>query len=171
MTSARIENDTRRRTWQQPGFTKSGFPGRSFDKIHPQDFDYDMNINRRQFIVLSAATLATGCAANQPVHLQTASIDAGPATDFAADGVYSQFRSQGFFVIRKGSGLTAISSICTHRGCKVNVQEDKSFSCPCHGSDYDAGGNVTNGPAIHPLPTLPTTIDASGHLIIQATAV
>jgi cytochrome b6-f complex iron-sulfur subunit len=130
-----------------------------------------MNINRRQFIVLSAATLAAGCPANQPIHLQSALIDAGPASDFAANGVYTQFRQQGFFVIRNDSGLTALSSICTHRGCKVVAQPDHSFDCPCHGSSYDPTGKVTEGPAIHNLPVLPTSIDANGHLIIGATAV
>jgi Rieske Fe-S protein len=129
-----------------------------------------MSLNRRQFIVLSAAALAVGCA-NQPVHLHPAAIDAGPASDFASDGVYSKFREQGFFVIRKGTSLTAISSICTHRGCKVKAEADGSFECPCHGSEYDATGQVTEGPAIHPLPALPTTVDANGHLIVQAIAI
>jgi len=129
-----------------------------------------MNINRREFIVLSAATLAAGCAANQPVHLHAASVDAGPASDFAADGVYTQFRSQGFFVIRSGTQLTALSAICTHRGCKVAAQPDHSFHCPCHGSIYDSSGKVIGGPAIQNLPILPTTVDASGHLIIEATS-
>jgi len=126
-----------------------------------------MSMNRRQFIVLSAATLAAGCA-NQPVHIQPAAIDAGPATDFATDGVYSNFRNQGFFVIRKGTSLTALSSICTHRGCKVNADPDSSFYCPCHGSTFDPSGRVTFGPAIYALPVLPTSIDSSGHLIIGA---
>jgi Rieske Fe-S protein len=129
-----------------------------------------MNINRRQFIVLSAATLVVGCA-NQPVHIEAASIDAGPASDFAKDGVYSQFRQQGFFVVRKGGDLTAISSICTHRGCKVEAQADRSYECPCHGSSYDPSGKVMDGPAIHDLPVLPTSIDANGHLIIGAKSV
>ena len=130
-----------------------------------------MSINRRQFIVLSAATLAAGCAANQPVRLQPAAIDAGPASDFAADGVYSKFSKQGFFVIRKGTSLTALSSICTHRGCKVNVDADSSFYCPCHGSSFDPAGRVTYGPAIYALPVLPTSVDSRGHLIIVATVI
>ena len=98
-----------------------------------------MSMNRRQFIVLSAATLAAGCAANQPVHLQPAAIDAGPA--------------------------------CTHRGCKVNVEADNSFYCPCHGSSFDPAGRVTYGPAIYALPVLPTSVDSRGHLIIRATVI
>lgn len=128
-----------------------------------------MSMNRREFMILSAA-LAAGCAANQPVQLKKTTIDAGPESDFAAEGVYSQFRQQGFFVVRHGAELVAISSICTHRGCKVNAQPDHSFHCPCHGSSFNPEGQVTHGPAIHPLPMLPTSIDANGHLIIDATA-
>jgi Rieske Fe-S protein len=128
-----------------------------------------MGINRRDFLILSTA-VAAGCAANQPVHLHDASIDAGPASDFSADGVYSQFRGQGFFVIRHDGNLTVLSSICTHRGCKVIAQPDGSFHCPCHGSNYGPDGQVTHGPAIRPLPTLPSTVDTNGHLIVQATA-
>jgi cytochrome b6-f complex iron-sulfur subunit len=126
-----------------------------------------MSMNRRQFIVLSAATLAAGCA-NQPEHLQPAAIDAGPASDFATDGVYSKFSKQGFFLIRKGASLTALSSICTHRGCKLNLDADSAFYCPCHGSTFDSAGQVTCGPAIYPLLVLPTSVDSSGHLIIKA---
>ncbi|MGD0140582.1 MAG: Rieske (2Fe-2S) protein [Tepidisphaeraceae bacterium] len=126
-----------------------------------------MNVNRREFIVLSAA-VAAGCAANVPMHLEPASIDAGPASDFAADGVYSQFRQQGFFVVRNGNDLFAISSICTHRRCKVAAQPDRSFHCPCHGSSFDPNGKVTHGPAIYDLPRLPTVVNAGGHLVVEA---
>jgi Rieske Fe-S protein len=127
-----------------------------------------MNLNRREFIILTAV-VAAGCA-NQPVHFETTSIDAGPASDYAADGVYDKFRTDGFFVIRRGGQLIALSSICTHMGCKVKEQPDKSYVCPCHGSEYDATGKVTGGPAIHNLAELPTSIDANGHLIIGALA-
>jgi Rieske Fe-S protein len=128
-----------------------------------------MSINRREFMILSAA-VAAGCAANQPVHLQPTSFDAGPASDYNGDGVYTQFRDQGFFIIRRNGKLTALSSICTHRGCKVTELPDTSYHCKCHGSNYDPSGKVTHGPAIHDLPELPTSIDANGRLIIGATA-
>jgi Rieske Fe-S protein len=129
-----------------------------------------MNLNRRDFLILSAATaLATGCA-NQPIHMQAASIDAGPESDYANDGVYDKFRTQGFFIIRRNGQLIALSSICTHMGCKVKEQQDTSYHCPCHGSSYDPDGKVTHGPAIHDLPRLPTSVDANGHLIVGAIA-
>ena len=127
-----------------------------------------MNLNRRDFLILSAA-VAAGCA-NQPVKMESVSIDAGPASDYVNDGVYTKYRSEGFFIIRRSGQLVALSSICTHMGCKVNKQPDLSFRCPCHGSTYDQDGQVTHGPAIHDLAMLPVTLDSNGHLIINSLA-
>jgi Rieske Fe-S protein len=132
----------------------------------------DMNLNRREFVILTCAVVG-GCAAenraeNAPIALRTVSIDAGPVSGYSTDGVYDRFRAQGFFVIRRGSQLIAMSSNCTHRACRLNAEPDRSFYCKCHGSTFDPAGKVTEGPATRDLPTLPTTIDASGRLIVTA---
>ena len=130
-----------------------------------------MSMNRREFVILTctcAAAAAAGCAANAPVVLRPAAVDAGPVADFAADAVYDRFVSQGFFVVRRGSDLLALSAICTHRKCKLRAEPDHSFYCKCHGSTFDPSGHVTEGPATRDLPVLPTTIDERGHLIIRA---
>jgi cytochrome b6-f complex iron-sulfur subunit len=146
--------------------------------IHRDTF---MEINRRQFLVLSAATAcaatACGCAAGgggggtgsgspAAVPITPVDIDAGPAAGFAADAVYDQFVAQGFFVIRKGERLFALSAFCTHRHYRLEVEADQSFYCKSHGSCFASDGKVTEGPAIKPLPELPTRIDARGHLIV-----
>jgi Rieske Fe-S protein len=128
-----------------------------------------MMINRRQFIVASAA-LAAGCAVNEQPEFKAATIDAGPASNFDKDGIYSDLRDQGIMVVRAGPNLVALSSVCTHMGCKVKSQDNTSFKCPCHGSQYDLTGKVIHGPAIHDLPQLPSSVNSSGHLIIAATA-
>ena len=96
-------------------------------------------------------------------------IDAGPLTNYAADGVYDGFRDLGFFVIRKGEKLTALSSYCTHQKCKLKAEHDHSFYCRCHGSTFDPGGKVTEGPATRNLPTIPT-ISEKGHLLVKVPA-
>ena len=132
-----------------------------------------MEVNRREFVILSCACV-TGCAGsgheNVPVTLHEVSIDAGPITDYAADGVYNRFQHRGFFVIRKGEQLYALSAICTHRTCKLKAEADHTFSCKCHGSTFDPQGKVTEGPATQSLPTLPTLIDAGGRLQVKALA-
>ena len=94
-------------------------------------------------------------------------INAGPAGDYAADGVYSRFRDEGFFVIRKGEKLFALSAFCTHRKCKLTAESDRSFYCKCHGSTFDPGGKVTKGPAKIDLPMLPVFPNENGQLLVK----
>jgi len=51
------------------------------------------------------------------------------------------------YVLATGTGeFRALSPICTHRGCTVDVQGAR-LVCPCHGSTYDREGTVLRGPA------------------------
>lgn len=45
-----------------------------------------------------------------------------------------------------GRRFAALSPICTHLGCTVEIQ-DTQLVCPCHGSTYDREGRVLQGPA------------------------
>jgi Rieske Fe-S protein len=124
-------------------------------------------MNRREFLILAAATAAVSnpksvCARNAAERL----IDAGPLSNYASDGLYEEFRDLGFFVIRKGEKLIALSSNCTHRKCKLIAERDHTFYCKCHGSTFDPGGKVTQGPATRDLPALPT-INEKGHLFVK----
>jgi Rieske Fe-S protein len=126
-----------------------------------------MKLNRRQFLLLTAG-LTAGCAtAGIPDATTKKTVTAGPVSNFAADGVYSNFRDQGFFIIRQGDKLFALSAICTHRKCKLNLQKDHSFLCPCHGSTFDAAGHVTEGPARRDLPILPSHTNEQGQLVVS----
>lgn len=139
-----------------------------------------MDLSRRQFICLTAA-VGVGCvisrtqalASSNPAEATTQSVlppgavDAGPLAEFTDDDVYDAFREQGFFVIRRGEILFALSSICTHKGCKVRVQDDLSFLCKCHGSRFDKDGHVTKGPAKRDLPRLAVAADEQKHLLVD----
>lgn len=132
-------------------------------------------MNRRQFLVLTAtAAVATGCNTVQNGGSSTVGkervVSAGPAGDYAVDGVYGRFQDEGFFVIRNGHKLFALSAICTHRKCKLIAEPDRSFYCKCHGSTFNPAGHVTEGPARRDLPVFPTFTDENGNLLVEVPA-
>ena len=128
-------------------------------------------VNRRTFLVLSAA-FAAGCAAtpgggNFSSGGKERTINAGPASQYLADGVYPRYRDLGFFIVRRGANLFALSAICTHRHCKLDAEADKTFYCPCHGSTFDANGKVTEGPARRDLPAFELSTNEKGELLVK----
>lgn len=137
--------------------------------------DASPGISRRKFLFWTAATLVAGCQAMAEQHNDGGSaanrheqvVNAGPVSKYAADGLYDAFRDQGFFLIRKGDKLVALSSYCTHRKCKLTTDRDHSFFCPCHGSTFAPNGKVTEGPAKRDLPTLPSFTNETGELFVR----
>ena len=62
--------------------------------------------------------------------------------------------------------LIAVNPKCTHQGCDVKwVAGEKKYTCPCHGSNFDANGEVLNGPATKPLAAYPAKIVGSQVLV------
>src|SRR6516225_12356882 len=126
-------------------------------------------MDRREFLLLAAAAVAAP-KAGVGVLAADRLIDAGPLSGYASDGVYDRFRDQGFFVIRSGAKLIALSAYCTHRKCKLRAESDHSFSCTCHGSTFDPNGKVTEGPAKRDLTALPTIASPRGHLLVKVSS-
>lgn len=84
---------------------------------------------------------------NQPPEKRELSI--GPVSDFKPGTVTLIREGGGCFVYRmQDGGLLALSKRCTHLGCAITWnQERQQFICPCHGSSFDATGNVITAPA------------------------
>ncbi len=60
--------------------------------------------------------------------------------------------------------FVAVSLICKHKGCTVELTGNK-FVCPCHGSEYDINGKVTEGPAKKNLDTYDVVYDPAAETV------
>lgn len=73
------------------------------------------------------------------------------------------------YVLRMPNDYAAVSPICTHRGCTVDVQGAR-LVCPCHGSTYDRSGSVLRGPAERSLTRFEITQEGEELVIDLRTA-
>jgi Rieske Fe-S protein len=79
-------------------------------------------------------------------------------------GTERYFPSQNLFVYSEEESIYAISAICPHLGCIVQQLPEGRFECPCHGSKFNATGEVFAGPAPSGLPWLQIRRAPSGIL-------
>jgi Rieske Fe-S protein len=56
------------------------------------------------------------------------------------------FKRSRAVIIRREEDVYALSLVCTHLGCTVNVTAE-NLVCPCHGSIFDREGKVLKGPS------------------------
>ncbi|MGP1375360.1 MAG: ubiquinol-cytochrome c reductase iron-sulfur subunit [Almyronema sp.] len=64
------------------------------------------------------------------------------------------------------SGILAVNTLCTHQGCTVEwAAAETLFTCPCHGSTFNADGSVATGPATEPLGTYEAKIEGDQVLV------
>jgi cytochrome b6-f complex iron-sulfur subunit len=90
--------------------------------------------------------------------------DLGPAANYPP-GSRTLFADIPAVLLHTESGFSALSLVCTHLGCSLKNDTD-GFACPCHGSRFDAQGNVTHGPAKNSLHPLRVEKMPDGHLIL-----
>ena len=134
-------------------------------------------INRRSFLSLASLMsffAAVGTAAAGIFRLPNPAVLPGPvrryklgAPEQFAVGTETPFADQNLVLFRDEEGFYAISSTCTHLGCTV-ARSKEGFACPCHGSRFNARGNVVGGPAPRPLPWLEVGRAANGELVVNA---
>jgi Rieske Fe-S protein len=70
------------------------------------------------------------------------------------------------WITRKADGtFTALSTICPHLGCGVNMDKRRGqFACPCHTSAFAVDGKRLEGPA--PRDMDPLTVEVRGQSVL-----
>lgn len=83
------------------------------------------------------------------------------------DGYTQIVDRQIVFLVKTGdTAVTALSSTCTHLGCRVSWNpDDQVLKCPCHGGVFDRTGAVKAGPPPAPLAKLETRIEGDRILV------
>lgn len=83
------------------------------------------------------------------------------------DGYAQIVERQVVFLVKTGdSEVTALSSTCTHLGCRVSWDtETAALKCPCHGGAFDRTGAATAGPPPTGLPRLAVKIEGERILV------
>ena len=138
-----------------------------------------MEMDRRTFVELAAGTVAAavlpGCASVAMTRIApsggTVRLPVRNFPQLARPGGYLKILPDGaaspIYVLAQADGeYAALSPICTHLGCTVNI-EGVHLVCPCHGSTYDRAGHVLRGPAERSLKQFPIVSSAEGELVIQ----
>ena len=127
-----------------------------------------MSMTRRASIATIATAIAGGLAADA---LSLEAVEATPSAEprqkigtleeLKARGeiafTYPDANSPARAVLLGNGDVVAYSLVCTHMGCEVAyARETESFTCPCHGSVFDAtrSGEVERGPAPRSLPEI-----------------
>ena len=115
--------------------------------------------------------LGAGAAADNAGKAAKAPVDVGRPEDLK-EGITERWSADGFFVVRRGDRVFAVSSTCTHKKVRLVVSgkggdANASLKCPRHGSGFDAEGHVTKAPARKPLPRYAVQLNDDGHLVVD----
>jgi Rieske Fe-S protein len=92
----------------------------------------------------------------------------GDSSHFVNSGLYL-IQGTSVMVGRDSGGVYALSSVCTHQGCDLNVDGQLiigGIRCLCHGSIFTLTGQVEVGPAFSPLPAFAIT-ESCGQLFVN----
>lgn len=69
------------------------------------------------------------------------------------------FRDEPLLLLNQGGTVRALSGLCTHESCELGWNDaQRLIQCPCHGSVFDASGQVVKGPATEALPAFRTKL-------------
>lgn len=81
----------------------------------------------------------------------------------ASPGGFLRISAASIIAANVGGTIRAFSSVCPHQGNTVSQFNGTVFTCPTHGSQFNAQGQVVNGPATRPLTEYAAT--KSGNIV------
>jgi len=129
------------------------------------------SVKRRVFLqILGSATLV-GCGGGGG---STPLPTTAPTASGLAVGQIAAMPGTSAFVARDANGIYAFSSICTHEGCDMRTSggvKGSQILCSCHGSRFDANGNVLQGPARTALDHFKVTVNGDDTIAVDTSTV
>jgi len=151
------------------GFGRRSFLVRAIAAIHAA-------MGATVAFIVGGAILAPSFQRQQPSWLRAAAVDSLRDGEPLAvtlrvarqDGFTQVVDRVVVYLVKNGdSEIRALSSTCTHLGCRTSYdRRTKRILCPCHGGVYDAEGHVIEGPPPAPLPQLAARIE-DGEILVQ----
>jgi cytochrome b6-f complex iron-sulfur subunit len=124
---------------------------------------------RRRFLkVALAAATGTACSSSTSF-APVGDVSAGAVSGLPV-GSLRPVGSEPVCIGRDGNGVYAMTLTCTHQGCDMGATgtvSPQGIQCGCHGSEFDANGNVVRGPANAPLQHFAVSVDPAGDLTIH----
>jgi len=143
----------------------------------------EFNASRRQFLksmIAFAGVVAVTAAFSLAGQIQqtfqttpTTGLPAGAVANTSqlqpGSPVYFEYPTGYPNILMKQSNgnLIALSMLCTHVCCQLTYEVGNQLFCQCHGSLFDENGNVLQGPALVPLPSVQFTTDGNGNIFPQ----
>lgn len=82
--------------------------------------------------------------------------------DVSVGACMTSMTDAAIYVLRDDNGFYALDNRCTHLGCAVACPVGDVMSCPCHGSQYNANGDIQSGPAPNDLSHHPVSFECVG---------
>ncbi|WP_410508570.1 FAD-dependent oxidoreductase [Methanosarcina hadiensis] len=122
-------------------------------KLNPWEEVYDPSrfkpVESAKTFVSQAVEATKGLVGDRilPVHKEASDIPPG-------EGAIVKIEGERVAAYRDQNGtLYALDPSCRHMGCIVSWNNaEKTWDCPCHGSRYNAAGEVIHSPAVYGLP-------------------
>jgi cytochrome b6-f complex iron-sulfur subunit len=77
-------------------------------------------------------------------------------------------KSHRIWIVLEKDKMFAIFAKCTHLGCTPSwYEEDRTFKCPCHGSQFYSNGVNFAGPAPRPMDRFKISMAEDGQIVVH----